>query len=56
VGGKPNSPLRPEELSITSVDPAKKTVAIQVGWQEPEDNGAPLTGYELWMAEEEQSF
>lgn len=31
-------------------------MAIQVSWLAPVDNGAPVTGYKLWMKEEEFSY
>jgi len=31
-------------------------MAIQVSWVAPNDQGAPITGYQLWMAENEKSF
>lgn len=31
-------------------------MAIQVSWVAPDNGGAPITGYELWMSEESLSY
>jgi len=35
---------------------SKDNVAIQVSWSEPASNGAPITGYQLFMAEEALAY
>jgi hypothetical protein len=46
----------PIETEITVIDEAEDYLAIQVTWSQPADNGAPVTGYQLWMSEEEFSY
>jgi hypothetical protein len=40
------------ETSVYLADFSKDNVAIQVSWLAPANNGAPITGYQLFMAEE----
>jgi hypothetical protein len=35
-------------------DYTKQNLAIQVSWVPPANNGAPITGYQLWMSQESE--
>lgn len=45
IGSEPSAPDTPTETAITVIDAAKGNLAIQVSWEAPTDNGAPVTGY-----------
>ena len=54
IGTEPVAPLIPVEEAISRL--GSGSLAIQIGWKVPENGGAPITGYQLWMAENEKSF
>ena len=56
VADKPAAPSTPTETSVHLSDLSKDNVAIQVSWSEPASNGAPITGYQLFMAEEALAY
>lgn len=56
VAAKPSAPAAPVEQSIFTDDYSSELMSITVGWSEPAGNGAPITGYKLFMAEMSQAY
>ena len=56
IAKKPEAPAAVSEVAINLIDTKSDRLSITVQWDEPLDNGAPITGYKLWMAEEEKSY
>ncbi len=56
VAAKPSAPAAPTESAIFNDDQDSNLMSITVAWTEPMDNGAPITGYKLYMAEMSQAF
>lgn len=56
VAATPSAPDTPAKTLVFLDDYSKNNVAIQVSWEAPTDNGAPVTGYQLWMSEEAYAF
>ena len=50
----PNKPAIPTETEITLS--SDSLMSVLVSWTEPTDSGAPVTGYELWMSEEQKQY
>jgi hypothetical protein len=56
VAALPTKPDEPTESMIFNVESGityASQIGIQVNWTAPADNGAPILGYQLYMAEEE---
>lgn len=51
IATQPDKPAKPVEESILLLDSEK--LAVQIGWAEPANGGAPITGYELWVSDEQ---
>lgn len=51
VAAKPAAPSMPIETSIFTDDYQSPLMSITISWTEPAGNGAPITGYKLFMAE-----
>lgn len=52
VATAPATPAAPTETAVTQIgDFDSDKIAIQVSWVAPANNGAPVTGYKLYMAE-----
>lgn len=56
VAGKPSAPAAPIETQIFTDDYESIQMSITVSWAAPAGNGAPITGFKLYMAEMSQSF
>jgi hypothetical protein len=50
VAALPSAPDAPVEQSIFTDDYYSNEMSITVSWTEPSGNGAPVTGYRLYMA------
>ena len=53
VPAQPSPPTEGKVFSISSGSQYASALGIQVDWTAPADNGAPLLGFRLFMAEEE---
>ena len=51
VAGKPEAPDAPTETAITQDSYHASLISIEVAWEAPADNGAAITGYQLYMSE-----
>ncbi len=56
VAAAPARPNAPTETKITLPDYSRDEAAIQVSWTAPAANGAPITGYKLYFAEEAREY
>lgn len=56
VATVPSAPNQPAEVQIFLPDYSKEEAAISVSWTAPASNGAPLTGYKLYFAEEAREY
>lgn len=56
VATVPGTPVAPTETKIFLADYSSESGALQVSWLAPVTNGAPITGYRLYFAEEGQEF
>ena len=55
VAALPSQPGAPTESSVFPISSSieyGKEIGVQVNWTAPADNGAPINGYRLFMAEE----
>ena len=52
----PDAPATPTETAITQEEYSDSTLKIQVSWVEPANNGAAITGYQLWMSKQSLDF
>ena len=56
VAGVPSQPEflgTPHESMVFPLTASNELMGVQVNWTEPSTNGAPITGYRLYMAEEQ---
>jgi hypothetical protein len=53
VPSKPEAPTESIVWAISNAFEIGQELAVQVNWTAPADNGAPILGYRLFMAEEQ---
>lgn len=56
VATAPAQPAAPTETKIYLPEYSRDEAAIQVSWVAPVNNGAPITGYKLYFAEEAREY
>jgi hypothetical protein len=57
VAKEPSQPAAPTEDNIYLINGYDRDeAAIQVSWTAPADNGVPITGYKLYMAENANDY